>query len=56
MMEIELDMQDLNEIKRNYEGIAHYLTSHLSSFSACGFVLQTIMDAVDKAEAQINDN
>ena len=33
-MEIELDMQDLNEIKRNYEGIAGYLTSHFSSF--CG--------------------
>lgn len=56
MMEIELDMQDLNEIKRNYEGIANYLTSHLSSFSACGFVLQTIMNAVDNAEAQINGN
>lgn len=55
-MEIELDMQDLDEIKRNYEGIAGYLTSHLSSFSACGFVLQTIMDAVDRAEEQIRDN
>lgn len=54
-MKIELDMQDLNEIKRNYEGIAGYLTSHFSSFAACGFILQTIMDAVDNAEAQLND-
>ena len=55
-MKFELDIQDLNEIKQNYRGIANYLTGHLSSFAACGFVLQTIMDAVDKAEAQLNDN
>ena len=55
-MKIELDMQDLNEIKRNYDGIVGYLTNHLSSFTACAFILQTIMDAVDNAEAQLNDN
>lgn len=55
-MEIELDFKDLQEIRRNYEGIAGYLTSHLSSFQACGFVLQTIMDAVDEAEARMHDN
>lgn len=55
-MEIELDFNDLQEIRRNYDGIAGYLTSHLSSFQACGFVLQTIIDAVDNAEARMHDN
>ena len=55
-MNMELDINDLNEIERNYDGLAGWLTNHFASFSACAFVLQTVMNAVDEAKEQLNDS
>ena len=53
MLNISIDKQDLEEIENNYDKLGRFLTSNFVSFSACAFVLQTIMDAVDKAKEQL---
>lgn len=50
---IGIDIEDLKEIEKNYDGLVAWLSSHLSSFPACAFILQTIMDAVDNAKEQL---
>ena len=53
MLNISVDKQDLEEIENNYDKLSKFLTSNFVSFSACAFVLQTVMDAVDKAKGQL---
>lgn len=55
-MEMELTLQDIKEIERNYDGLTKWLTGHYSSFSACAFVLNTVMKAVNEAKEQLNGN
>lgn len=52
-MNMELDKLDILEIERNYDKLAGWLTSTYSSFSACAFVLSTVMEAVGKAKEQL---
>lgn len=47
---INIDLEDIAEIERNYDKLSEFLTSNFCSFPACAFVLQTIMAEVDKAK------
>ncbi len=53
---IGVDAQDLKEIESKYEKLAGFLTSNLTSWPACAFVLQSIMDAVKNAKEQLGEN
>ena len=55
-MEIELTEKDLKEIENKYWDLTAWLTSNFASFSACAFILQTIMDAVDEAKKEMKNN
>ena len=55
-MEINIDMNDLKEIENNYEKLSKFLFNNFSSFSACAFVLQSIMDAVNDGKAQLEED
>jgi len=55
-LSVSVDKQDLKEIESKYEKLAGFLTSNLTSFPACAFVLQSIMDAVEKAKEQLGEN
>jgi hypothetical protein len=48
---------DLNEVKRVIEApeFAQYLLSHTVTFGAAAFILQTLLDAVDKAAQQVDN-
>lgn len=55
-LSIGVDAQDLKEIESKYEKLAGFLTSNLTSWSACAFVLQSIINAVDDAKAQLGED
>lgn len=51
---ISVDREDLKEIKEHYEKLSNWLCNNFVSFSACAFVLQSVMSAVDEAEKRLN--
>lgn len=55
-LSISVDKQDLKEIESKYEKLAGFLTSNLTSWPACAFVLQSIMNAVNEAKEQLGEN
>ena len=55
-LSIGVDKQDLKEIESNYEKLANFLTSNFTSWPACAFVLQSIINAVDDAKVQLGEN
>ena len=55
-LSISVDAQDLEEIESKYEKLAGFLTSNLTSWPACAFVLQSVMDAVKNAKKSLGEN
>lgn len=52
-MDFTIDQNDIKEIEDNEEKLAKWLMDNLSSFNACAFVLQTVMDGVTEAKEQM---
>ena len=49
-MGINIDLEDIAEIEKNYDKLSEFLTSNFCSFPACAFVLQTVMNEVDNVK------
>lgn len=52
---ISITKEDLREIESKYEKLTNFLTNNLTSWPACAFVLQSIMDAVEKTKEQLRE-
>lgn len=55
-MEVNININDLKEIENNYDNLSQFLLNNFCSFSACTFVLQSIMNAVNDAKAQLEED
>ena len=54
-MEFDLTMKDLIEIEKNYDKLVSWMGKNFSSFTAEAFILQTLMNAVNEAKEQLEN-
>lgn len=55
-MTIGVDLDDLEEIEKNYDKLSEFLVKNFVSFSACLFVLQELKNCVEKAKQSIEES
>lgn len=56
MFEININEDDLREIEEHYDDITKFLLDNFISFSAAVFSMQSIIDAVNKAKIEMEED
>lgn len=58
MFTVEIDREILDEVEATVtnEKFAQYLLSHTTEFASAAFIMQTLLDAIDKAKEGLNGN
>ena len=56
-MQVIIDRKILDEVESTVtqDEFAQYLLSHTVNFATCAFIVQTLLDAVEKAREDLNE-
>ena len=54
-MTVDIDKEDLEEIKNNYDDIAKFLLNKFVSFNAAALCVQSILDKVEEIENNLKE-
>lgn len=57
MFNLQIDCEILNEVEATVtnEKFAQYLLSHTTNFASAAFIMQTLLEAIDKAKETLNE-
>lgn len=57
-MQVIIDREILDEVETTVtqDEFAQYLLSHTVNFATCAFIVQTLLDAVEKARENLEEN